>query len=81
MSNEVTDPTGDQMSDTPMESPEKLDKGKGKAAVTAEDAMDDDEDESEEDEEVCATCPASDWIKANSNCRAKARQRVRCSLA
>ena len=55
MSNEVTDPTADHMSDTPMESPEKLDKGKGKAAPMEEDLMEDDEDESEEDEEVCAT--------------------------
>lgn len=55
MSNEVTEPTADQMSDTPMESPEKLDKGKGKAAAMEQDPMDDDEDESEEDEEVCAT--------------------------
>lgn len=38
-----------------MESPEKLDKGKGKAAAMEQDPMDDEEDESEEDEEVCTT--------------------------
>ena len=54
MSNEVQNPdTADQMSDTPMESPEK---GKGKIPIVAHhpmehDAMDDD-DSSEEDEEV-----------------------------
>lgn len=56
MSNEVTDPTtADQMSDTPMDSPEKLGKGKGKMAAMEQDPMDDDEDESEEDEEVYRT--------------------------
>lgn len=50
MSNEITDPTtADQMSDTPMDTPEK---GKGKMAAMEQDPMDDDEDESEEDEEV-----------------------------
>ena len=53
MNNGVQDPnTADQMSDTPMDSPEKLEKGKGKMAAPAQDPMDDDEDESEEDEEV-----------------------------
>lgn len=57
MSNEVTDTTtADQMSDTPMESPEKLEKGKGKMPVTAHDGMDDDEDSSEEDTEVHQAC-------------------------
>lgn len=37
--------------DTSMETPEKLDKGKGKMAAE-QDVMDEDEDESEEDEEV-----------------------------
>ena len=35
-----------------MESPEKLDKGKGKAAAIGQDPMDDEEGSSEEDEEV-----------------------------
>jgi hypothetical protein len=37
--------------DTPMESAEKLDKGKGKMAAE-QDVMEEDDDESEEDEEV-----------------------------
>ena len=58
MSNEVQDPNStEQMSDTPMESPEKLDKGKGKSATMQQDPMEEDEDESEEDEEV--SCPKS----------------------
>ncbi|KAL1584694.1 hypothetical protein WHR41_06924 [Cladosporium halotolerans] len=48
MSNSVQDPsaTANQAAaDTPVEAPEKLEKGKGKAA---EDAMDDDEDDDDE---------------------------------
>ena len=54
MSNEVTDTTtADQMSDTPMDSPEKLEKGKGKMPIlAAHDGMDDEEDSSEDDTEV-----------------------------
>jgi hypothetical protein len=52
MSNGVTDQTADNMSDVAMESPEKLDKGKGKAAAMEQDPMDDEEGSSEEDEEV-----------------------------
>ena len=50
MNNGVQDPNAEQ-SDVPMQSPEKLEKGKNKMPVE-QDAMDDDEDESEEDEEV-----------------------------
>lgn len=48
----ATDPT--TSADTPMESPEKLDKGKGKMAAQdpTQEEEDDDEEESEEDEEV-----------------------------
>ena len=53
MNSGVQDPnTTEQMSDIPMESPEKLEKGKGKSMATEQDPMEDDEDESEEDEEV-----------------------------
>ena len=56
MTNEVQDPNSvDQMSDTPMESPEKLEKGKGKVAAMEQDPMEDSEDESEEDEAVSLT--------------------------
>ena len=43
--------TNQMSTDTPMDSPEKLEKGKGKMAAE-QDPMEDDEDESEEDEEV-----------------------------
>ena len=56
MTNEVQDPNGtDHMSDTPMDSPEKLEKGKGKIAAMEQDPMEDSEEDSEEDEAVSST--------------------------
>ena len=53
MNNSVHDPnSADQMSDTPMDSPEKLEKGKGKTAAMEQDPMEDTEDDSEGDEAV-----------------------------
>lgn len=53
MTNEVQDANGtDTMSDTPMESPEKLEKGKGKSATFEEDPMEESEEDSEDDEAV-----------------------------
>ncbi|KAK3719685.1 Histone H2A.Z-specific chaperone CHZ1 [Vermiconidia calcicola] len=53
-SNGIQEPNStEQMSmDTPMDSPEKLEKGKGKVAAMTEDPMDDDDDESAEDTEA-----------------------------
>lgn len=55
MSNSVQDPSATEAAktaDTPMNTQEKLEKGKGKAAE--QDPMDeDDDDDDEEEEEVC----------------------------
>ena len=75
MSNEVTDTTADQMSDTPMDSPAKLEKGKGKMPLTEQDPMGDD-DSSEEDTEVYLSCAAMGRLDANYIHRPKARQKV-----
>lgn len=71
MSNEVTEPTADQMSDVPMDTPEK---GKGKAPAMAQDPMDDEEGSSEEDEEVKHT--QTRFIELNTNLVGRTRTKA-----
>ena len=55
MSNSAQDPSATEATkaaDTPMDTPEKLEKGKGKAAAEQDPMDEDDEDDEEEEEEV-----------------------------
>ena len=76
MSNEVTDPTADQMSDTPMESPEKLDKGKGKQILAEQDPMEDDDETSDSEEEVHILHHNLHQPQTNIESRLRAAQKV-----